>query len=133
MLENPNELIRFQESELQDAYVNLYLRLHKKWGKPSVGRNRVTFAGKSCAIKIPRHVDGIGDNLTEAATYQRHKNVTTEYAKCRAAIIGDVEVLCMEKVHHVPHEELPTWANFYDCAQVGKNNRGIFVAYDYGN
>ncbi len=54
-------------------------------------------------------------------------------AKCKLIYVGGIPVLVMEFVKQIPYKEMPDWADFIDCGQVGYNRRGNIVAYDYGN
>lgn len=132
----------------------------KKRGKLiylGTGRHRTTFMfeGGRFVYKVPRGRHGRIANSQELEYYKRHrKNGEIPYAACRLLPNG---VLIMEYVK--PHcqslaaenidaqtyggermvplggdyeEELPQWTVHVECSQVGYDNRGTLVAYDFG-
>lgn len=108
--------------------------LRKKYEVLGEGRNRIVFLkDENWVIKCPLNDDGISDNTYEEKmflSYGKDKDIIP-YAECRVTYVNDIPLLEMERVHPISPEELPEWAAWVDCAQVGKNNKGEIVAYDF--
>lgn len=102
--------------------------------------------GHSEVIKIPYSYGGMMDNLVEAWLYDNALNGwaplgvkwgrVTKFKPARCSII-DVEgvpCLVMERVRQLKPKRgcSPKWSNYLcDGRQVGKNNDGILVAFDF--
>ena len=100
--------------------------------------------GSDYVIKVPWngwHHDnrsgldwGISDNYREHTLSLRYGDKPDEngivYAYARILPNG---WLVMERVDPtwIPREDRPAWADYVDCAQVGRNKKGLIVAYDY--
>lgn len=95
------------------------------------GRNRLVYRlgehGRY-VIKVPKSNYGINDNYHEARIYKEHKDDIISYARCR--LTGTF--LIMEYVEPIDTWDIPEWAKYVDCGQVGRNLNGKIVAYDYG-
>jgi hypothetical protein len=104
------------------------------------GRHRKTYLSPSgkFVVKIP-HGEWCGDdgldgqlaNIREAEIFKKTKGKDGEfrYARCRLMANG---WLVMEKIdNNYRWGEMPSWVLSIDCAQVGKNRKGDWVAYDY--
>lgn len=107
-------------------------RLNSKFGPPRLsGRHRVVFEGRGFVYKLPRNEMGLLDNPRESRRY-REGNFPYPMARCRLLHISDIPVLVMQKVDvSLGPRELPEWAGFIDCFQVGVSPRQEFLAYDY--
>jgi hypothetical protein len=97
------------------------------------GRHRLAFLAPSGrnVVKVPLSDWGAMDNTTEALYWRERDQGTVPLARCR--IFCDGLLLAMEAVDTLStwtYDDLP-WAIQIDCAQVGRNRRGQFVAYDY--
>lgn len=92
------------------------------------GRTRKVYAiDDNWVLKVPRNDEGVSANQTEYNLYMCYvKN--TELAACFLMSNGS---LLMERVDCDAIGK-PSWADFYDCSQVGKRKNGTWVAYDYG-
>lgn len=100
------------------------------------GRTRKVYLTRSgrYVLKVP--VDGYGENAnaTEAEDYKRGGFLGRQFlARCRRVTINGLWCLLMEKVNPLSFgdEQMPDWASFVDCRQVGINRRGKVVAYDW--
>ena len=98
------------------------------------GRNRYVF--DTCTgwvVKVPVNCEGFHDNAYEASVYRRYRTGANpdgiRYARCRLLPNG---WLVMERVERMPISEMPPWAGFVDCSQVGRARDGRVVAYDFG-
>jgi hypothetical protein len=91
-----------------------------------LGRHRAVYhiAGSEFVLKFPVTIDGYYDNTREASTIGEH------YAKC--FMVMNSTILAMEYVERIPYNEMPDWAAYIDCGQVGKTKDGRIVAYDFG-
>ena len=95
------------------------------------GRHRSTYLiiGTNFVLKFPMCKYGIIDNEYEASV--SCKCLLKEcYAEC--CMVGNTTVLCMEFVEKIPLSQMPTWADSFDCLQVGRTKDGRVVAYDFG-
>jgi hypothetical protein len=94
------------------------------------GRNREGYGSTSAIFKLPITVDGMYENAWERTRFVRgpDKNL----ARCRLLHLEDVPVLAMVLLDtdHT-NKNLPDWADFIDCRQVGFDRRGNVRAYDY--
>ena len=102
-----------------------------------MGTNRVTYLSQSgkYVYKVPLNGWGWQANRREAELWSKHVKGGSFFhgklARCKLAPSG---ILVMELVKTRVHEEdLPEWATYIDCAQVGYNHQGQLVAYDYGD
>lgn len=96
------------------------------------GRHRIVYKHGNYVIKVPLNMWGLASNDKEYRTYQSTNNgwlFGVRYARCKLHWSG---LLVMEYVESVPFEEMPDWAKYIDCQQVGTNRNGNMVAYDYG-
>lgn len=101
----------------------------RQFGEPELGRNRAVFdRGDGFVIKIAVSEDGLSDNLLEA----RHTAPVIPLARCHFEMMGDCEVLIMERVTVWlgGRSALPDWVDWVDCAQVGHTVDGRLVAFD---
>lgn len=102
-----------------------------------VGQYRAVYKlNERFVIKVPINELGYHCNLREYLQYQYSKRWPDkfkndiQYARCR--MIRSSGFLVMEYVDTTYLFERPWWADFVDCAQVGKNRAGKIVAYDFG-
>lgn len=99
------------------------------------GRNRLAYYHNGFVIKIPRNSNGVTDNRWESAKYRnypRHGRKEINgicFARCR---LLHNDWLVMELLTTAMHDDLPKWAGYVDCGQVGLTKSGHVVAYDYG-
>ena len=98
------------------------------------GGTRKVYRRGDIVIKIPINSSGIYDNEREASAYKYYKNHETPdgfyLAPCRLLSNG---CLMMKRVELIDnYEELPSWADYIDCQQVGRYH-ARYVAYDYAN
>ena len=105
--------------------------LCRKWIYIGKGRNRIVWRRCNIVVKVPLNNDGLHDNWNERKMWSKyHTHTEIKYASCR---LYANYFLLMEYVNaFVPTSDLPMWANYVDCRQVGYNRRGMIVAYDYG-
>jgi len=92
------------------------------------GRNRKVYQiNSNQIIKVPKNIEGLGDNHREAILYSKHDE--NLLAECSITSGG---LLIMELINvNVSISDLPDWAGFFDCHQVGLDSNGNFKAYDY--
>jgi hypothetical protein len=108
----------------------------EKWALLDMGRNRAVYAHGRFVIKVPCRDQGYSDNHNEARISRKYGRGPDLdgilYARCRLLANG---WLVMERldVEYIPPEVRPRWADFVDCAQVGRTRDGRIVAYDFGN
>lgn len=117
---------------LNDEFKAAQKYLRGKYGEPiGRGRNRETYSSGKFVIKLPINDEGMYDNYREERTYKKYKKSTTEFAKCKIVTYNNIPLLVMEFIKEMPFNELPDWADYYDCKQVGMARDGNFKAYDY--
>lgn len=130
-METIKDFVKTVSEELQSDYKEKYVELGR-------GRNRLTYdMGDGWVVKIPLHMYGMEDNLTESKIYNETKdnpeNYCVQYAECMIFTYKDIPLLIMEKVEPITHYyDFPDWADYVDCQQVGYTKDGKVVAYDYG-
>lgn len=88
---------------------------------------------KTHVIKVSRDCStlGIEENITEAKIYSENKN--SIYAKCE--LIGDNWLMMeyVEPANFKKGDDYPDWTLSIAEHQVGYNNTGVLLAYDYGS
>lgn len=94
------------------------------------GRGRLAIRRGNYVYKFPVNESGESWNFREADKYYCYKGnmYGIPLAKCRLLSSG---VLVMEYLEPIPQSEVPDWADFVDCRQVGRNSKGVIKAYDY--
>jgi hypothetical protein len=95
------------------------------------GRNRICYLHKGYVIKLPKNIEGLFDNSYESRSF-----LIKDYPKARCKLLKQ-SILVMEYVRDyydcgLESSNLPDWAGFVDCMQVGLNKKNELVAYDYG-
>jgi hypothetical protein len=82
-------------------------------------------------IKIPKDEVGERYNRMEYIdyTHARRPNI----GRCRLIKYKGQDCLIMEYIRPttIKYNQLPEWAQFIDCAQVGYNRKGKLLAYDW--
>ena len=98
------------------------------------GRVRVVLIdpSKRMVIKIPLNMEGEIDNGREASHWKTNLKGDNfiPVAACRLSEVMGYNLLIMQYIEEIPINELPEWAGYVDCSQVGKNRAGKFKAYD---
>jgi hypothetical protein len=102
------------------------------------GRNRAVWRHGSFVVKIPLNEKGEHDNYHEARISKSDTVSGISYARCR--LLGSILVMQYARYQgpasdsdgYIPAQNLPAWASYVDCQQVGYNKAGKIVAYDYG-
>ena len=124
--------LKFDVPAIQSLVERAAEQLELKLGPPrSGGRNRVVFFSKHAVLKLPRNDAGMFDNSREARMY-RAAHHPYPLAACRLLHLHDIPVLMMTKLQlDAPVKDLPSWADYVDCGQVGRTLKGGFLAYDY--
>lgn len=122
-----------------EAQTAILKRFKTKYGNPACGRNRCVFSSKFVVIKVPMNRNGLIDNTHEydmwkkqaAQGYTDAREI--RYARSRIIYVLDIPLLVMQKLD-IEHNYVatPDWADYVDCAQIGKDKRGIWRAYDFG-
>lgn len=97
------------------------------------GNTRIVYKHKNFVIKIPINDDGLHDNFMEAKISKKYKREPDQngisFARCKQLVNG---WLVMEFVDtEVEIKDLPQWAFYIDCWQVGYTSKKKLVAYDY--
>lgn len=119
-------------TELEESKIDVWIALVKKYGTPFPGRHRVAFSNGRCVFKFPINDYGYHDNAWEYHKFRNRTEKSLPMARCRIIDIKEIPVLVMEFVTQVPYgKDMPSWADFIDCQQVGWNKKGEIVAYDY--
>ena len=85
---------------------------------------------RKSGIQIPTNEQGFHDNSWE---YNKFRSMNTDgrYARCRNIDIDDIPILVMERLSKISVQDRPSWADFIDYTQVGKDENGNVKAYDY--
>jgi len=85
-------------------------------------------------LKVPKEIEGEDDLFYEERIYKKYKKDNSiKYAECQIRVIYGIHCLIMEKVKPISdYKDLPKWTYYVDCQQVGYNNSGELLAYDYG-
>lgn len=108
---------------------------NEKYEYLSSGSKRKTYVSKdkSYVIKVPMKPTklGIEENLKEAKVYSEKPN--TIYAKCELIENDLLKMEYVEPVFFTMSDDYPDWITQIAEAQVGYNNDGVLVAYDYGS
>jgi len=101
------------------------------------GRTRRVFLSRSgkYVVKIPLNGEGEHANFIEARDFSLNRFLGQEkLARCREVCLNGKWCLVMERVYPASIEEnLPSWADFVDCRQVGYTRRKNLVAYDWAS
>lgn len=107
--------------------------LYQKYGLPiGCGRNRMVFRTQDGhVIKLPINDDGFMDNARESTW----DDPGIPLASCEIKTIisrgQEIDLLVMEEVTPITkRDEMPDWADYVDCQQVGYSKDGRIVAYD---
>jgi hypothetical protein len=110
-----------------------FARLQERCGPPrACGRHRVVFESRHVVFKLPRNHEGILDNEREARAFRRRHAKSIAMAPCRLVPWADFPVLAMRKLDlRGSIKDMPSWASWVDCAQLGRDRRGVWLAYDY--
>lgn len=111
----------------KDGTPTYHLRGHKFLG---VGRNRIAFRRGDVVVKVPSNSAGHMDNYLEAARWRPWSAMgEAQYARCRLLRNGWLVMVYAEPMQIA---DMPDWADFVDCRQVGRTRQGKVVAYDFG-
>lgn len=114
----------------------------KEWKFLAQGRNRSVYRRDNYVVKVPLSDYGLSDNWHEAQLFRKWgqdpDKTFIPYARCR--MVGVLLVMeyaryrgpLSDETGYIPHENLPNWASYVDCQQVGYNRAGKLVAYDFG-
>jgi hypothetical protein len=104
------------------------------------GRHRAVWRHGKYVIKIPINENGIYDNWHERDTWKQYgeSGGCFKYARCR--LLGNILIMeyasypgpLSDENGYIPLQNCPEWAYSLDCHQVGYNQKGAIVAYDYG-
>jgi hypothetical protein len=128
----------FLDSNVSSIISGLIARYIPKAIRVEEGRNRIVFIFKNYVVKLPKSHFGIGDNDWEGSISSGNNLEDEQYARTRLVYYNDVPIVFMERVEEVSPERyfellqnFP-WVGSIDCGQVGYNNRGKLVAFDYG-
>ena len=103
-----------------------------RYGQPMLGGTRAVFDLQDGTVaKVAVSDEGMMANAREAA----HTDSFIPLAPCRIDWDPDLEVsyLIMDRVdpvYTIAYKDLPPWASWVDCAQVGRLPDGTLVAYD---
>jgi hypothetical protein len=93
------------------------------------GIYRIVYGNEHIVIKVPKNIIGYYNNITE---YRAFRQNPINRAICRLKYINDIPILIMEKLDLISGRfQMPNWARTIDNAQVGKDKKGRFKAYDY--
>jgi hypothetical protein len=87
-------------------------------------------------LKIPRNEQGESDNWIEHYKYMTTPQDLAEFrpAECQPFEFAGLPCLIMEKLDtNLQLSEMPLWADYVDCRQVGRAIDGTIKAYDFGN
>ena len=107
--------------------------LSSNYVKIGEGRSRKVYSLGKLVVKIPKNSDGYFDNVFEREHFLRARRGedVIPFVNCYLITIDSVPLLFCEKIEiNIEGKELPDWASYVDCQQVGVNSRGMFVAYD---
>lgn len=125
------DFVNFEDEGLDHLSLALLKKLNEKYEYIGRGRNRIVFKSKSgkYVIKVPRNIEGNGDNFRET----KKEDFGFPVPKSRRIILDDFCCVIMEYVEHVSFKDTkaPSWVSWIDCGQVGHNRKGELVAYDY--
>lgn len=125
------DFVNFEDEGLDHLSLALLKKLNEKYEYIGRGRNRIVFKSKSgkYVIKVPRNIEGNGDNFRET----KKEDFGFPVPKSRRIILDDFCCVIMEYVEHVSFKDrkAPSWVSWIDCGQVGYNRKGELVAYDY--
>jgi hypothetical protein len=124
--------------ELPEAMEIALKEAHIKYSYLAEGRNRAVFIkDEKWVVKVPLNDYGMSDNYAEERRYQKFGKTGDDipYAECR--VVHDtngIPLLEMERVTLLTETDaVPKWADYVDCAQVGRTSSGEIVAYDYSD
>lgn len=117
------------------ATINHFLEMEAEF--LGAGRTRIVFAlDEDRIVKIPFSNEGLSASGNEAMQCEAYSKTGEgiPVADCEFVLFAGVgiEVLVMERLRSFPAraDELPGWADFVDCRQVGYNSKGELVAFD---
>lgn len=120
-----------QESDPVPGAVELLARLGARLGIPQLGSTRACFmVDDRWVLKVPLTAAGEIANFREA-THPSSSFIPLAACRLHDSCLGPA-LLWMERVTPVRSGtgNLPAWAGFVDCAQVGHTADGALVAYD---
>jgi hypothetical protein len=126
-----------------EPYLNpLVTRYLQRALRVEAGRNRVVFImPHGYVIKLPRTLDGFGDNDWEGSVSNGpgQSLEAIQYPKTKLHYWKEIPILFMEYVEWATNKDIearlgkePNWVGFVDCGQVGFTSTGRLVAFDYG-
>lgn len=125
------ECIDFDDECLNKTSLELLKKLNDKYEYIGCGRNRIVFKSKNgkYVIKVPRNIEGNGDNFRET----KKEDFGFPVPKSKRILLDDFCCVIMEYVEHAyfKDKKVPSWVSWIDCGQVGYNRKGELVAYDY--
>lgn len=119
------------DEDLRPRLIGLHIRYATKYGKPIYGGSRAVYRDGGVVHKLPLTDRGMFANGTEAL---HPDDDYIPLATCHLHVEEPegIPVLTMQAVkeHHAPYNQLPDWAGWVDCGQVGFTENGTLVAYD---
>lgn len=99
------------------------------------GSKRKAYVSKdrTYVIKVPMESTSLGieENIAEAETYKKFPN--SMYAKCELLENDWLKMEYVEPAALTKGGDCPDWVSKIAEGQVGYNNDGVLVAYDYGS
>ena len=126
-----NQIAQYYKPVVRELLEQGYIRIGQ-------GNNRVAYAKDSShVIKIPTNLRGVVDSDREAQEFKMNGKFDGDrhLAECHVEMIEKQPVLWMEYVEPIPItpdvRKENSWIDFVDCAQVGNDQKGNLVAYDY--
>lgn len=135
------DLLRLLENEKDDldpreeAKIDLWMMLVRRFGNPETGRSRAAFRHGDYVIKYPLNQWGERDNVREAEIWRDRETLPYPVARCRLFQIAGIPLLIMEYVEPIAHEDKPDWSDMLDKGATGENmgrrRSGQIVAFDY--
>jgi hypothetical protein len=128
------------EELFEDILIEIYDHFYEELGhEPDWGTTRAVFFGDGYVIKVPVNSEGVRGNFVELHWYHEYitkRDTTIHPAQCWMHPLSEhyrIPIVCMVEVE-VPEKpmDLPKWCYTIDNAQVGFDQSGNLVAYDYG-
>lgn len=119
--------------EIQKLIDKTIKQLKNKYEVIGEGRNRIVFLkDDNTVIKFPLREYGMYDNQSEADRFFRYGKTgdIIPSAKCSIFFLNNIALLEMERIHLLKDQEVPKWADYVDCQQVGVNKDGVILAYN---
>jgi hypothetical protein len=128
---------------LIDVQINCVVRKLEQLGYKFLasGIRRSTWAkNDKFVLKVPHNDAGLYHNTSEASRYNKFgKFGDFPLAACHIIHIYDIPLVKMEMIKPLlwtdyrEFKKTNGWVDFVDCGQVGYDDQGNVVAYDYGD